>query len=494
MPEAMDTDPPAAAPAAAEDAAPPADPAIAVRADLKAALGLIERYTVTRESRFAASALRLLNSLRKVGKDSPGLSKGILTAAITQSFSTSPLRAPLLGYLSAVSATASEEPVAEESERKKLLPEVEVFLSILVLLLLIDTKAVEPAVTCSLTILDRLSSWNRRTLDVFAERVYFYASWAHELAGMLDRLRSLLLAAQRTACLHHNVPCQATLLNLLLRNYQHYKLFDQADKLLAKSTFPEQANNCQLARFLYYTGRIKALQLDYTEAHRCLLQAQRKAPSSTALGFKLASHKLGAIVQLLLGEIPDRSIFRAQSSRTPMKPYLRLVQAVRLGDLAAFRSAMEDHAPTFTADGNMTLVVRLRQNVIRAGLRNISLSYSRILLPDAALKLKLDHAEDMESMAAKAIRDGVIDATIDHASGVLFSKEGSDIYATLEPQAAFHKRITFTLNLHNDAVKAMSYPPDAHKGELPDADTIKERQREEQELAQSLAEEDEADF
>jgi len=40
----------------------------------------------------------------------------------------------------------------------------------------------------------------------------------------------------------------------------------------------------------------------------------------------------------------------------------------------------------------------------------------------------------------------------------------------------------------------MSYPPDAHKGELPDADTIKVRQREEQELAQSLAEEDDADF
>lgn len=37
----------------------------------------------------------------------------------------------------------------------------------------------------------------------------------------------------------------------------------------------------------------------------------------------------------------------------------------------------------------------------------------------------------------------------------------------------------------------MSYPPDAHKGELPDAEAIKERQREEQELAEALAEEDE---
>ena len=53
-------------------------------------------------------------------------------------------------------------------------------------------------------------------------------------------IRSPLLAAHRTACLHHNAPCQATLLNLLLRNYQHFKLYDQAEKLLTKTTFPEQ--------------------------------------------------------------------------------------------------------------------------------------------------------------------------------------------------------------------------------------------------------------
>ena len=36
----------------------------------------------------------------------------------------------------------------------------------------------------------------------------------------------------------------------------------------------------------------------------------------------------------------------------------------------------------------------------------------------------------------------------------------------------------------------MSYPPDLHKDELPDAEAMKERQREEAELAEALAEED----
>ena len=79
--------------------------------------------------------------------------------------------------------------------------------------------------------------------------------------------------------------------------------------LLAQATFPETAPNSQLALFLYYNGRIKALQLEYSDAHRCLLQATRKAPQTTgrkALGFRLAVHKLSAIVQLLLGAIPVR--------------------------------------------------------------------------------------------------------------------------------------------------------------------------------------------
>ena len=33
------------------------------------------------------------------------------------------------------------------------------------------------------------------------------------------------------------------------------------------------------------------------------------------------------------------------------------------------------------------------------------------------------------------------------------SKDTVDVYATKEPQLAFHQRIEFCLNLHNDSVK-----------------------------------------
>lgn len=44
------------------------------------------------------------------------------------------------------------------------------------------------------------------------------------------------------------------LLNLLLRNYLTFNLYDQAEKLVSKSVFPELANNNEWARYLYYTG------------------------------------------------------------------------------------------------------------------------------------------------------------------------------------------------------------------------------------------------
>ncbi|KAJ6405955.1 hypothetical protein OIU84_013845 [Salix udensis] len=90
------------------------------------------------------------------------------------------------------------------------------------------------------------------------------------------------------------------------------------------------------------------------------------------------------------------------------------------------------------------------------------MSYSRISLADVAEKLKLDFAnpvEDVESIAAKAIRDGAIHAIIDHANGWLVSKDTGDIYSTAKPLAVFSSRIASCLNLHNEAVKALRFPP-----------------------------------
>lgn len=382
------------------------------------------------------------------------------------------------------------------SIKHNILPELEIFAYLLVVIFLIDQKQYHEAKRCSSDAISRLKQLSRRTLDVLAARLYFYYSYSYELTDSLVEIRGTLLALHRTATLRHDELGQETLLNLLLRNYLHYNLYDQAEKLRSKAPRFEAHSNQQFCRYLYYLGRIRTIQLEYTDAKESLLQAARKAPVS-ARGFRIQCNKWAAIVRLLLGEIPERTTFMQNGMKAALRPYFELTNAVRIGDLELFRRVADEYSKTFHTDRTHNLIVRLRHNVIRTGLRNISISYSRISLVDVAAKLRLNSdtpVADAESIVAKAIRDGAIDATIDHANGWMLSKETGDIYSTNEPQLAFNSRIAFCLNMHNEAVKALRFPPNAHKKERESAEKRRERQQQEQELAKHIAEEDDDEF
>lgn len=79
------------------------------------------------------------------------------------------------------------------------------------------------------------------------------------------------------------------------------------------------------------------------------------------------------------------------------------VQAVRNGDLRQFESITAKYDKEFKSDKNFTLVRRLGHNVLKTGLRKISLSYSNISLADVADKLHLPSAAAAEFVCAKAI-------------------------------------------------------------------------------------------
>ncbi|ORX78600.1 hypothetical protein BCR32DRAFT_301551 [Anaeromyces robustus] len=366
----------------------------------------------------------------------------------------------------------------DKTQTKNYLPEVETYLYLLVLIYLHDKKEYEKGAELADSFVQRLLSFNRRTMDMLAAKFYFYYSRFFELTNRLSSIRTTLLAAQRTTALRHDNESQATILNLLLRNYLHYNLVEQADKLVLKTTFPEEASNNQFARYMFYLGRIKAIQLDYTSANRYLLQAIRKAPQSTkTVGFLQAANKLSIIVQILMGEIPAKSIFKQPELKKSLEPYFHITQAVRVGDLTKFKETLNKYTSVFRADNTYTLILRLRHNVIKTGIRMISLSYSRISLCDICLKLQLDSEEDAEYIIAKAIRDGVIDATINHEEGYMKSKEVVDIYSTNEPQEAFNECITFCLNLRNESVKAMRFPSNAYRKELASAKEIDDEER-----------------
>mmetsp|Transcript_96290 Transcript_96290/g.281262 ORF Transcript_96290/g.281262 Transcript_96290/m.281262 type:complete len:512 (-) Transcript_96290:292-1827(-) len=460
----------------------PKDPKTLLIESIGQNLRTIHSAVVTGDSRVMGRVVRAFGTLRR--SMTPEVLKALLEEFVDASrpskatyLSFAPVDAPM------TDAEKDKAEVKFPPVPKPYPPEMEAFAVLLLLVGLSDKKEKAKALECATALVAWLKSFNRRTLDIFSARAFFYLSLAYEREGRLAEIRPELLAAYRTACLRRDSMGQATLLNLLLRNYLAYNLYDQALKLVQKTSFPESRPNAQYARYLLYIGQIKAVQLEYSDSHSKLMQAIRKAPqtSTVALGFKLAAHKLAIIVELLMGGIPERSTFMQKELREQLRPYYAITQAVRSGDLKAFKEVTQQYEALFKKDKTLTLINRLRYNVIKTGLRGINLSYSRISLQDICTKLGLETPQDAAGVVAKAVVDGVIDATIDYDQQFLKSKQRHDLYSSCEPQKALNKRIAFCLQMHNDTVKAMAYPDenDAKDGE----DAEERREREKREMA-----------
>merc|ERR550517_1019403 len=194
-------------------------------------------------------------------------------------------------------------------------------------------------------------------------------------------------------------------------------------------------------------------------------QPFEKPPQKGAIGFKQIVTKYFVVTQLLMGDIPERSIFRQEGLTHALKPYFQLTQAVRVGDMKLFDETIDKFSDRFDNDGVFMLITRLRHNVIKAALRKISVSYSRIHLDDVAKKLNLNSAFEAEYIVAKAIKDGVIDAVIHHNTQTMRSTETMSIYSTVNPQHELDKRIEYCLQLHQNCVRAFRYKEEEEEKE-----------------------------
>ncbi|KAF8190302.1 PCI domain-containing protein [Mycena galopus ATCC 62051] len=474
---------------------PPKPPPTPVQ-EIKYNVVLIERAVATLEPRFAHRTLRTLTTLRK------RLDDVVLRNAIEEVFvKDTPTKQSLLSWLpepppptaeamevdSAAAPAAASAPKAPAGPEP--VPEVDMYLRLLMMHHFETSPSTyAKAIDLAHETVEKMQALNRRSMDPIAAKIWYALERAYELGGSeLADARPLFLAAQRTASLRHDDETQASLINRLLRSYLHYSLYDQADKLVSKTTFPASAGNPQFARYHYYLGRIKVVQLNYSAAHANLQQAIRRAPAATlAPGFYQAVHKLFVVVELLMGDIPDRGLFRHPVLEKALTPYFDIVKAVRTGSLSQFQTTLARHAAHFEADRTFTLIVRLRQNVIKTGIRRLSLSYSRISLRDICVKLHLDSEEDAEYIVGKAIRDGVIDGRIVHEKGWMECGGQKGGYGP-EVGEVFERRIGYCLELHNQSVKAMRYPLNAHRKELAAAEGAREREKE---LAKEIQEGD----
>ena len=205
-----------------------------------------------------------------------------------------------------------------------------------------------------------------------------------------------------------------------------------------------------------------------------------------AKAFRAQVLKLQVIVELLMGDIPNRQIFSNPDFKASLLPYYQIVTCVKSGDMIQFKALLKKYEGLFQADKNLSLIQRLRHTVIKFGLKKINISYSKISLKDVAKKLSLESVEETEQIVAKAIRDGVIEAILDHDNQWMRSQETSDVYTSNDPQGIYNKRIKFCMDLHNDAVRALEFPPKEDKRDFGNLD--EERSTKEEDILASLLE------
>lgn len=424
--------------------------------EIQLGFGSLHKSATNFDNRYVSKVFRDLGSLRrKIAKDPQALVSVILKTYPADL----PSRANLLAQLPLVADTMDVEHPTE------VLPDVNVYVHLLAQLYLLDTHNLDQLDKFNQSLLVLLLSYNRRSLDFIVAKVWFYIARCYELRSDWLSIRPALLSALRSATLRHDDETTASIVTLLLRNYLFTHDISQAANLCEKIVFPANASNALTARYYYYLSRIHAIQLDYSTAHECVVAAIRKAPQTKlATGFLQEATKLSIIIELLMGDIPELRIFKSTSGN--LEPYFYVTKAVHSGDLKFFSDVLNKYEAVFVKDNNFTLVSRLRQNVIKTGIRIISLSYSKISLKDICIKLHLDSEEATEYIVSKAIRDGVIEASVNHEHGYMQSKELLDVYSTKLPQEVFDHRIRFCLSLHTDSVKAMRYPSEDNKSEM----------------------------
>ncbi|KAI5966273.1 RPN3 [Candida pseudojiufengensis] len=448
--------------------------------EIESSFNLLEKASNTFDNRYVSKVIRDFGPLRKKILNYESVLPTIINDVFPNNYKS---KQDLLNLFTA-------QPLDYKSNKSfNFIPEIELYIYLLIQVYLLDTNQIQQLNELSPHLIKIMNSYNRRSLDFIQAKIWFYISRGKELSNDLISIRNELIYNLRTSSLRHDTETTASIITLLLRNYLLYHDIQQASNLVEKIQFPENSANSLIARYYYYLARINAVQLDYSSAHEYVIAAIRKAPQTKFTnGFIQSATKLNIVIELLMGEIPELKTFK--SGKGNFEPYFNVTKAVKLGDLKLFKEVLNKYESIFKKDDNYTLILRLRQNVIKTGIRIISLSYSKISLKDICIKLHLDSEESTEYIVSKAIRDGVIEATINHEKGYMKSKEILNIYSTNLPQQEFNQRIKFCLSLHNDSVKSMRFPNDNEQQKI----TNKEIENDEVELLKAIEEGDLDDF
>ncbi|KAL5557815.1 hypothetical protein UlMin_034026, partial [Ulmus minor] len=219
--------------------------------------------------------------------------------------------------------------VDPEDPEKPVPPEVNIVCFLLLTFYLIDKERIDKARECSSASIAFIQKqYSVLKVDGLASIIYYLYVKLHEENGELAQIQGKLHVLHQRAKLRREKISQDALVHEILHYYLKYNLYDQAHMFISKQPLYQPSSNMELSYYKFYSGRIQTIRLEYRDAKESLEVAAQLASFTTLVEFReLRLHITiwSIMVRLLLGEIPEKSIFKQNGIiPLPLIPYLDL--------------------------------------------------------------------------------------------------------------------------------------------------------------------------
>ena len=105
-------------------------------------------------------------------------------------------------------------------------------------------------------------------------------------------------------------------------------------------------------------------------------------------GFLLACTKLLIACHLLMGDIPDKHLFKAVHQEShPLYYYKEICKSVKFGDMQSYLNTVKAQSQLFESDNTFGFMLRLKPAVRKSAIKSIMNVYSCISLKDMAIMM-----------------------------------------------------------------------------------------------------------
>ncbi len=212
---------------------------------------------------------------------------------------------------------------------------------------------------------------------------------------------------------------------------------DTRESCIEKSYY--NGNNSENARYFLYHGIIHMVNGEYKEALCCFSRAdvlQKKR------GLELIVLKHTIICRLLVGDFVINCRYSPE-----LEPYFSLVRCVKRADLMGFYKLLEKYREEYFKLNLWFVVRRLVKNLLREGVRKISMCYSRISIEEISRILGTDARVLLEEALKNKFIDGYVQDGIYYGGNRFSGKEMS-----------YGIKIRELISVKDEISKMMHYP------------------------------------